>query len=753
MSLLILDRLLFSSSRKLGTIYTARRFASRAYLHTSSTWDQNVSQRRVKRLGKPQAKGHQGRSGLNPQLLDPSELLDFRQALHQASQELSQPAIFSELQACVSDLLRLARNGLAEAGDSREVARLLHNAYRQFKSLENGENFQKLNDPVKDFVEAYMQRKLPCHADVPVHILGFYKESRQFDQGIEFWNWLLHKSHGDDLDLRCFGAAIEILAFYGVSPDYCEKLYTYGLEQLGKEYASYHLCPDAILPDRSARSLDHRDTSMGLLQGILTARMLHSRWREAYLALDTAFRLRPSQIPTRFLELFIYNRPLAEAFQVFCMFCRSGNTVSGTCFTAILDGLKDCLPKENRRTRLDLLRSMTTALEAFVGAAGALDVRHLNKIIAIVAESDLSRYDLELNSSGGQDKSHGLFVELTAQIIHLFAARGVPPNIVTFNQLIMTAGRQRNDNILQAALRDVKSLKLSPTTVTGRSLLYAGGQFREPSLVQNGWAVIVASYSDLNKLIPTDSWIRFARSCSNSGIKSFPFEQLKLMKLEPPSSYIKAIELGFELADKNNTMERLSVEESNYNEVDKTATKVVCADISARLTALNKEKFRNFKEKPLDSLSIYEWPRGSDIHCERQLYDELTVDATSKGAAQNSVNLSNNSRLTRSDTGIPFDELRFLNWQSINNLLMQAEAFDRRTKVKVDEAIQDGQPVTQASDEPARQKHHGNKSRYPPSLTLYKQDVEDEKNKPMNKREWQDRILALRRFQSLPFKA
>ncbi|KAL9613590.1 MAG: hypothetical protein Q9167_001872 [Letrouitia subvulpina] len=730
MSLLTLNRLLLVSGRRSGTTSTAKRFAPRAYLQTSSRCNQNVSQRRVKRLGKPQvnkAKGLQGRSGLNSQLLDPSELLDFRQALHQASQELSQPAVFNKLQTCIPDLLRLARNGLAEASDSREVARLLHNTYRQFKSLGNGENFQKLNDPVEDFVKAYMQRKLPCHADVPIHILGFYKESRQFDQGIEFWNWLLHKGHGDDLDLRCFGAAIEMLTFYGVSPDYCEKLYRYGLEQLGKEYASYHLSPDAILPDRSARSLDHRDTSMGLLQGILTARLLHSRWREAYLALDTAFRIRPSQIPTRFLELFLYNRPLGEAFQVFCMFCRSGSTVSGTCFTAILDSLKNCFPKENRRTRLDLLRSMTTTLEAFVGAAGPLDVRHLNKIIAIVAESDLSRHDLKLNAWDGQKRSHGLFVELTGQIIHLFAARGVLPNIVTFNELIMTAGRQRNDNILQAALRDLKSLKLSPTIATGRSLLYT--------------------------LIPTDDWVRFARSCSYSGIKSFLSEQLKFMELESSSADIKAIERGFELADKQNTTKRFSVEESDYDEDDETATEVAYANISARLTALNKEKFRNFKENPLDSLSIWEWPRGSDIDWERQLYDELTVDATPKRAARNSVNLSNNSHVARSDTGIPFDELRFLNWQSINDLLVQAEAFDKRTKVKVDEAIQEGRPVTQASDEPTGQKHHGDKFRYLPSLKLYKQDLEDEKNRPMNKREWQDRILTLRRSQSDLFEA
>lgn len=220
------------------------------------------------------------------------------------------------------------------------------------------------------------------------------------------------------------------------------------------------------------------------------------------------------------------------------------------------------------------------------------------------------------------------------------------------------------------------------------------------------------------------------------------------MKLESPSAYIEAIELGFELADKHNATKRLSVEESSYNEDDKTAIKVVCANITTRLTALNKEKFRNFKENPLDSLSIWEWPRGSDTNWERQLYDELTVDATSKVASQNSVNLSDSSHVAMSDTGIPFDELRFLNWQSINNLLAQAEAFDRRTKVEVDEAIQEGRPVTQASGGPAGPRHHGDKFRYPPSLKIYKQDLEDEKNRLMNQREWKDRILALRRLQS-----
>lgn len=140
MSLLILDRLLLSSGRRLGKTLTVRRFAPKACLQTSSTWSQHVSQRQAKRLEKPRAnktKGHQGRSGLNSELLDPSELLDFRQALHQASQELSQPAVLSGLQACVPNLLRLARHELAEAGDSREVRldRSYHKNYVLLTSL------------------------------------------------------------------------------------------------------------------------------------------------------------------------------------------------------------------------------------------------------------------------------------------------------------------------------------------------------------------------------------------------------------------------------------------------------------------------------------------------------------------------------------------------------------------------------------------------------------------------------------------
>ena len=360
---------------------------------------------------------------------------------------------------------------------SFQVARLLHNAYRCFRSNGRLELAAKLNNPVAQLTQAYVQRKTPRHVNVPVHILGFYKESGQFDAGIEFWNWLLREGRDEDLDLRTFGAAIEMLTLYGASPEHCEELYKHALQRSGQGFASYHLSHHATLPNLSARFLDHRETSMGLLQGILTARILHDRWREAYLALDTAFRIRPTQIPTRFLELFLYHRPVEEAFQVFCMFCRSGNAVSATCFTLILDSLRDHFLKESLRSRLNLVEAMMTALEAYVGSAGNLDVRHLNKIIANLEMLHIGNVNPRRYVQDGSESFSDPYLPLSAAMIGAFAARDIVPNIVTFNEIIMSAGRRKNDKILQAALQDLKTLGLTPTASTGRSLIYAVSPF------------------------------------------------------------------------------------------------------------------------------------------------------------------------------------------------------------------------------------------------------------------------------------
>lgn len=155
-----------------------------------------------------------------------------------------------------------------------------------------------------------MAGSMPSASSLPLHLLSYYKESGRFDEGIDLWNWL---SKADDAAFTPIyaGAAIELLAVYGAGTRYCEDIYQRTLDQQGDISSQYHLSPGAILPDRS-KAVRIKGTSLGLLQGILTARVLYGKWQSSYLTLDTAFRLRPTQIVPRVLDVFVYERSLLK---------------------------------------------------------------------------------------------------------------------------------------------------------------------------------------------------------------------------------------------------------------------------------------------------------------------------------------------------------------------------------------------------------------------------------------------------------
>lgn len=204
-----------------------------------------------------------------------------------------------------------------------------------------------------------------------MHLLSYYKESSHFDKGLEFWDWLSKKDEAA-LDPIYVGAAIELLAVYGAGIAYCEDVYERTLAQQRDISSQYYLSPGAILPDRS-KAVTIKGTSLGLLQGILSARLFYGRWQRSYLALDTAFMLRPTQIVPRVLDLFVYERPVYEALPVFFMYCRGGNAVPKVTLSAILNSLKELTNRAcDHNARMQLIRAMFDVVEAYVGSAGPL---------------------------------------------------------------------------------------------------------------------------------------------------------------------------------------------------------------------------------------------------------------------------------------------------------------------------------------------------------------------------------------------
>ena len=308
---------------------------------------------------------------------------------------------------------------------------------------------------------------------MPLHLLSYYKESGHLDEGIELWNWLSGK---DDaiLDPIFVGPAIELLAVYGAGVQYCEDIFERTLDQQKDISSQYQLQAGAILPDRS-KAVTIRGTSTSLLQGILSARLFYGKWRSSYLTLDTAFRLRPTQVVPRILDLFVYERPIFEALPVFFMFCRGGNRVSKVTLTALLDSLKKLADQaSNQSSKAELVRAMFQAMEAYVGSAGVLDTKHLN-ILTRAVVCAMPPLPATASSEPPED-DRGILrtvVDLFKQLFTYFAQHNAQPDSITFNGTIPVALSLGYPLLAKILLEDMVVLGLSPNMPTAQSLMTA----------------------------------------------------------------------------------------------------------------------------------------------------------------------------------------------------------------------------------------------------------------------------------------
>jgi hypothetical protein len=72
------------------------------------------------------------------------------------------------------------------------------------------------------------------------------------------------------------------------------------------------------------------------------------------------------------------------------------------------------------------------------------------------------------------------------------------------------------------------------------------------------------------------------------------------------------------------------------------------------------------------------------------IYDEMTTDPHQPPPQPNADGTHAPPAL--SPTKIPLDQLRFMNWLSILEMMVEAEAYEANTKAAVDEAISAGKP-------------------------------------------------------------
>ncbi|TKA77119.1 hypothetical protein B0A49_03224 [Cryomyces minteri] len=608
----------------------------------------------------------------------------------------------------------LLQSSQLEKNNVRKIAQLIHSTYR--RDPEQKPRLQALLEFADTLVRDTRKQALPSSPYAYLHLLSFFKEARQYERGYEFWSWLA-KQDDEYVNPAVYGAAIELLAYHGQKLGDLEQMYVSALKRFPGTFSEYHLSPRAIVPDRAAPMI-FPGLHMTLLQGILTARILHGDWRNAYLALDTALRLFPTQVPHRFFELFLYERPLAEGYQVFLLACRSGVNMTSHAVTRLLDKIASLKPGpfESSTNGVILVRAMLNAIDAHQRAGGKLHAVASGIVIKALGDLLLSRSFTSCNSSD-RERIVDVLLDTVRETIKLFASHGIPPSLSTFNNIISAvAGRTGRIDIIENVLRDASAVGLEPDEITRRAILVAAGDMRDMELLAASWQKLVEANAAKGLQPQAPDWLTLARAASKLNNAAFVEEQKVLFAHTLTQGMNTKIQRELDRAKARGPEVGMSDSLSTAAIEDGLRT------ILAHVLRMSKSVADGHQP------SLYESPVAMSIDMSRSiladtfaseqelmsLYDELTTDARQYRQTRKQGDPSQilqgapsvprqhpdsrpqeevQSPIATSPTGFPLDKLRYENWKSINELLLEADIYETQRQHEVDQAMKSGAPV------------------------------------------------------------
>ncbi|KAF8424955.1 hypothetical protein EV426DRAFT_642044, partial [Tirmania nivea] len=409
------------------------------------------------------------------------------------------------MSSAMSAYPRLKSLSLLLPSDISNLARQLHNRFRQDHSP------SAILPHLKILMTDLQSAAIPGHPLASVHILSCLKDMSEFPLAICFWDWLKHQST-EHTDARVYGAIIEALAFIGEPLPVLEKLYDEAFQRYSN---NSHISP-TLARETGA-------THIMLLQGIITARVLNGEWRSAYKALDLILRLYPTATPNRVYELFIYERPIPEAFTVFLLACRAGTPPKPGVLTTLLTEIWNC-----HRDPASMIR----ACWAFAGAGGRLMKEHLNSLIkglllswpypprppagsekpgggqevgVDVAPSSTPQPTTTTTASSSTSSpspstpssSFDTLLNSIRALIAAFRGQNILIDSSTFNTLITCGGKLSRGDLVLCGLRDMLTLNIRPNDITFRSLVIVSANLEDPVQLKASWEMIVKSRHEL----------------------------------------------------------------------------------------------------------------------------------------------------------------------------------------------------------------------------------------------------------------
>ncbi|KAI9799113.1 MAG: hypothetical protein M1825_004880 [Sarcosagium campestre] len=591
----------------------------------------------------------------------------------------------------------LLKNRLLSRSDTRIIVQSLVNRLRQLKeahrrrrnSDEASRERSELRAHALNITTDLRKRKLAPNPFAAALLLSFWKEDQNFDIGVELWTWLRNQD-SSCTDGRTFGAALELLAAYGESLPNIEAVYEQAVQQIPDVAVQYQLSPGAMLPDR-AQPTKLAGTSLLLLQGIIIARLTHNDWRNAYIALDTALRLHPTQISLTICQNIINERPLAEAYRVLLMAFRAGVHIRPHLVTSVIQRMVDSqLSQPDPSSRLIVALSALHVIHAFSGVSRSLAHIHVvlmaRTLLATLPRRSGTRNVDDLTSKATSFES---ITPLLRQILDMYPREFVLHLVKNITQLGGKLGRQ---DVILFAQTEVERLGLQRDHEMYSTMLTAAGRTGDSELIMLCWENMqeLASLPE-DKDTPMDTvrlsdWSMLAAACKTAGCLEYAKQQFAIHEENFDTSTKSTVAGIIESVGPSEGKVPGPTKEISQAARWNPPREVLLSAISQKISAIQEvsQSTGAFSFKQTSSrLGSTRWGESETAKKCRAVYDELTIDTSfsSPTAATN----ANGPAL--SESGIELDTLRYEHWQTINELLVEANKFEEVNQDYVEDVI------------------------------------------------------------------
>ncbi|KAL1646372.1 hypothetical protein SLS58_003332 [Diplodia intermedia] len=596
--------------------------------------------------------------------------------------------------------LLLTHNGVLH------LAKLIHTYFRRLPKKSKPQAMPVLLEFTDRVIEDIRTGAIPPHTVASLHLLSFLKEAEQFDRGLDFWAWLKRKGN-DFVDAAVYGAAIELLAAHGkVELAELEAVYAEALHRFPGNFAEYHLSPEAMVPDRG-QPVMIKGLPTSLLQGISFARVTRGDWRNAYLGFDTALRLFPTQVPERFFEMFIHNRPLAESYTVFMMACRSGIVLRPEHLTVTLGKLVSSQFRATIKDRLIAVKGMLDAMYAYTGAGGSVGGHHLS----VLVKGFESLIPGDSRQENVRENFNRLVGNTAAEAVLTISQAGIPLTKSTAASLVGLAGKARLPELLGRTIKDISDAGLDQNEVMRRSLVLAAGQIKHVELLELSWKSLVEAAEASGTQLDLRDWQALARASINAGHVGFLQEQTSSLShaMTDDTKYLIEQEIAkgeSKATEEPNATEepkatrRLEFTEADYGLVNATIPEIK-SQVGSISALINSGKLLNFYEHGLPMSLVSRPAMGSNMAL-RTVYDELTTDPRLPATDQPL------KPVMKTSSGYPLDALRYANWVSINELLLDAEVHESMRQWRMEKALKGGDRNGTIAEDGTARKDTGN---------------------------------------------